>query len=223
MNAARISVIMAAYLGEYESAATGRVEKFKRAVTSFLDQGFPGAELIIVSDGCELTRDICNWEILPRVAEENWAEKGIQVHLVEIKKQPLFSGGVRNAGLNAATGAIVCYLDTDDVFLPGHLQAISDGFVHNPEKPWEYKPWVYFDDYIAAPDLTVFRQRSTNLSFGGIGTGGFAHEKGLGVEWPDGYGHDYGVVTWLMTHYPNTRKIFGPRYLVCHLGPSIDY
>ncbi len=41
-----------------------------------------------------------------------------------------------NKGLRMATGDIVCWLNSDDYFLPGTLQAVGTFFAANPEKLW---------------------------------------------------------------------------------------
>ena len=51
----KFSVIMASYLGNYPGCANNREAKFIRSVKSFLNQSYDNKELIIVSDGCEIT------------------------------------------------------------------------------------------------------------------------------------------------------------------------
>ena len=53
-----ISVIMPSYLGEYPGSRSNPKEKFIRAVESFRLQDHSKKELIIVSDGCEITNSI---------------------------------------------------------------------------------------------------------------------------------------------------------------------
>jgi glycosyltransferase involved in cell wall biosynthesis len=147
---------------------------------------------------------------------------GVTMKLVRIKKHSHFSGAVRNEGIAMAQGDIICYLDIDDIFMPGHLQAIWSGFLENSDAIG-YRRWVYFNTYLADHDLNPVHCRDTHLRYGGIGTGAFAHEKSLGVRWSDGYGHDWLYVQRLMEACPHTKKIAGPRYLVCHLPGYNDF
>ena len=130
----KVSVIMPSFLGEYENSATDKERKFIRAVNSFLMQQYKNKELIIISDGCEITNKIYENNI------DDWSAlvKKESLILKRIAKQDLFSGNVRDAGLQLATGKAICYLDTDDFFGPSHLSAIANAFTHNDLQ------WCYF-------------------------------------------------------------------------------
>ncbi len=212
---------MPSYLGPYEGAAGNRIEKFKRAVRSFIDQRMADTQLIIISDGCQLTID--TYETMTSLEErQELMERNQGIYLLYVEKQPPFSGLPRNQGIDFASGDVICYLDTDDMLMPGHLRAIADGFDRDRD-PAGYRRWVYFDDFIAGPDLQPVHTRTTNLNYGGIGTSSIAHEKSLNMRWEDNYGHDWLFVRQLMLICPAHKKIVGPRYLVCHLNPNIDF
>lgn len=209
----KISVIMASYLGPYPGAATNREAKFKRAVCSFLEQDYPDKQLVIVGDGCPRTLELA-LEIAQERPEQ-WHQSNVVLGSIE-KTPTVLSGAPRNFGIAWAGGEVICYLDTDDVLLPGHLRTISENFGDHQ--------WVFFDDYLAgSADLVQRRQRCTNLNHGGIGTSCIAHKKNLPVSWPNGYGHDYAFVTRLMEQCPGYIKIAPPGYLVCHTLNHIDY
>lgn len=197
-----VSVIMPSYLGNYTGCATDRERKFIRAVDSFLKNQHTGIELIIVSDGCDKTTQIYN-----RHFRNVW-----NVQLVEIKKQPLFSGNVRQAGIDASKGEIITFLDSDDYFSMTHLGAIDMGF-----KEYNYD-WVYYNDYIYNRQKK-FLLRNVTLAHGTAGTSCIAYKRELGVDWKgcDGYGHDWMFIKRLMDKSNNFGKIYGCGYHVCHL------
>lgn len=100
-----ISVIIPAYNAE----AT-----FARACRSVLAQSYPNVELVAVNDG---SRDST-----PRIMEDLAGE---HKNITCIHQE---NGGVsraRNAGLDAASGELVCFLDADDELEPDALTALS--------------------------------------------------------------------------------------------------
>ena len=202
----KISVVMASYLSEYETVhfkcASDRETKFVRAVESFLNQSYTNCELIVVSDGCSKTVSILKSKYPDKLLSG-------KIKLVELDKQPLFSGKVRQAGVLAATGDLICYLDSDDMIGPEHLSAINDNFAGS---------WVYYDDYLY--DGTTRTPRGVQVSINCIGTSAFCHSKEINLVWQDGYGHDWKTISVIADLNP--IKIHGPEYLVCHVPGEID-
>lgn len=199
---------MPSFLGDYPNAAKNREVKLRRAIISFLEQSYWRRELIIVSDGCDLTDKAYN--IL-----SNQLSTPIVKH-VRLEKQPLFAGAVRNAGIQAASGDIIAYLDTDDIILPDHCMRIVEQFGEND--------WVYYDDYVATESLLRENAvRGNHPEFGHIGTSSIAHKKDLNIEWCDGYGHDWKFVEDLMATSQKYQKISGAGYVVCHVADRCDY
>lgn len=199
----KISVIMPVFLGAYEGCADNREEKFKSAVISFVRQSYENKELIIVADGCDEAEKIYNECLVYDT-----------IIFKKIKKQPLFSGRVRDEGLKLATGDIICYLDSDDMFGEYHLQSIVDGFSNKKELDW-----VYYNDLIVPPKSQP-QIRNVSLEHGSIGTSTVAHRIDCNVSWKnmDGYGHDWKFIQQLLDKHPNYEKIFGAQYYVCHLA-----
>ncbi len=197
----RISVIMASYLEQYSSgnhkSATNREFKFRRAVDSFLNQTFKSAELIIVSDGCKKTSSITKQEYL----------KYSQIRLVELTKQSLFSGKVRQSGLSVAKGQIICYLDSDDMLGENHLAVI------NKFDDSSYV-WCYYDDYIFDGKSKKTRQVQPKLN--SIGTSSICHRANSKFKWEDGYGHDWKSISHMLNE--KYYKLETPEYIVCHIG-----
>lgn len=207
----KISVVMPSYLGSYRGAASNRITKFCRAVDSVIRQTWFNWELIIVSDGCIDTVKLY----------EQLYKKNDRIKLVELNKQPLFSGTVRQAGVQRCTGDWICFLDTDDRFGIGHLENMSLT-LSDPNK--ENLKWVYFNDYVQT-DKEHSQMREVVLKEKRIGTSNIAIKNKIGASWDgcDGYGHDWTFISKLIKNYPEYAKIYGCAYYVYHLpGAGID-
>lgn len=204
MTNPKVSVIMASYLLPYPGGASNRDKKFLRAVNSFKKQTYENKELIIVSDGCPLTIELYNKYFLN--------EKNIK--LVQIPKQPLYSGNMRNAALQIADGDIISYLDSDDILGAKHLQIIVDQFDIN-----EYD-WVFYDDLMTLDStFKKFHHRIVEPRWASIGTSSISHKnlKELKGLWSDGYGHDFLFMFKLASSGYKFKKLEKmPEYIVCH-------
>ncbi len=207
----KVSIITPCFLGEYEGSASNKILKFNRAIQSFLRQTYENKEIIIVADGCHQTLDF--------VANNYAHEKNIKTFFIE--KQELFSGNVRDLGLKAAEGAIVAYLDADDLLKENHIEAVVNGFKNNPECDW-----VYFDDHMKFFELNhlPYEKRNSELTYGSVGTSNIAHRNYPEISWSfcSGYGHDFTFVSSLMANYKDYKKIDGCGYVVCHVPNSFD-
>lgn len=220
----KISIILPSYLGDYEAnghkCATDRLGKLNRAIASVLVQTYKQWELVVVSDGCELTNQ----------AVGKLAEHYDNIKLVKLAKQPLFSGAVRQAGIEAATGEFICYLDSDDFLGEEHLlnmmigvleskrfTLVNDPNLHNGH----YPPWYYYDDFLHYSKDRIER-RPVVTQHTHIGTSSFCHWKDTPVIWGDGYGHDWRTIEGIL-HLPHVR-IDGLEYYVCHVSAyGLDY
>lgn len=202
----KISVIMASYLEDYISgphkSATNREYKFVRAVDSYRRQSYHNSDLTIVSDGCSKTEKIYS----------DLYKDDPRIKLVVLPKQPQFSGRVRQAGIESSDGDLICYLDSDDMFGPSHLDIIA--------KNASGCDWYYYDDYLFDGKSQVRRDVKVEHCF--IGTSSFCHNRSINLAWKDGYGHDWDTIK-LISHRSH-KKIETPEYLVCHVtGLNIDY
>jgi glycosyltransferase involved in cell wall biosynthesis len=206
----KISVIMPSYLGDYEvdsnKSAKSRDFKLQRAVDSFLIQMHKDSELIIVSDGCDQTCELIESKYSNFLKEE-------KVKLYRIDKQPHFSGKVRNEGLNHVTGDLVCYLDSDDMFGPYHLDIMNRYYDSKMS-------WMFYDDFLY--DGETKKLRAVTPQIRRIGTSSFCHLAALRVDWKDGYGHDWLTIAELMGY--RHAKMNTPEYLVCHMSAiNLDF
>lgn len=199
-----ISVIMPVFLGEYEGCGNNREEKFIRAVNSFLIQDFRNKELVIVSDGCDKSEQIYRFAF----------KDNPNIRFFKIDKQPLFSGNVRQKGLNEARGGIITYLDSDDMIDHQHLSIIHKQFDMK-----EYD-WVYYNDYWF--DGKVKAEHNVKVEYTSIGTSSIAHKRRCRIIWQDGWGHDWLTINKYLKKLPY-RKIETPQYLICHINGLFDY
>jgi len=88
-----------------------RAAALAQAIASVRAQSFVDFEILVVDDG---SKDD------PRTVVE-----GLNDPRIRFIRQPNAGGGAaRNTGIDHAQGAFVAFLDSDDVFLPGHLEAM---------------------------------------------------------------------------------------------------
>jgi glycosyltransferase involved in cell wall biosynthesis len=199
---------MARYLGKYPAGATNREVKFIRAVKSFINQSYEKKELIIVSDGCEITNKL--WE-------EHFSSYE-NIKLIKLNKQSLYSGNMRNIAFDIAKGDVITYLDSDDAIGKTHLETINDQF--NTDEC----DWVYYDDYMVLnKEFSKLHIRKVETRFGSIGTSAISHKhpkllkNGDQLKWISGYCHDWIYVLKMNAMGLTFKKLEKmPQYLVCH-------
>ena len=108
-----ISIVMMSYLGEYPGSRSNPIPKFNRAVQSVVDQSVDHWELIIVSDGCELT----NQEY-----SKNWSNDP-RIRLIKTEKsKSKWPGSKRQIGVDRAKHDWILYLDSDDIFTKDRIK-----------------------------------------------------------------------------------------------------
>lgn len=177
----RVSVIIPSY----------NVEAFlPDAVKSVLHQTWRELELIIVNDGStDATRSIA----------EQFSEEDRRVKIVDKPNGGLSSA--RNAGIAAASGDAICFLDADDILLPDKIQrqvafledfpgcdlVFSDYYVGDSELTpiWlvsVHPPMVEMDEYLLyrnrfAPMCPLLRSRLV------VATGQFDETLRAAEDW----------------------------------------
>lgn len=200
----KVSVIMASYLLSYPGSRSEPDRKFIRAVNSFKKQTYQNKELIIVSDGCPLTIQLYN----------RFFSNDINIKLLQIPKQQLYSGEMRNVALEESDGDIISYLDTDDVLGPNHLEIIVEQF------DLDSFGFVYYNDYLTL-DATFkkLHLRIVEPRWASIGTSSISHKnlKELKGCWSVGYGHDFLFMFKLASIGLKFKKLEKmPQYIVSH-------
>jgi len=200
---ALIYVVMASLLEPYRGAADNRIYRFKRSISSFLGTFYPDKTLVVVSDGCPTTSELCHTIYKDFLT------------LIETERHTPHSGLVRQAGIDyvhsvCAPGDIVAYLDTDDEIGQDHLKKIQEHFGDND--------WILWDMTYRSPDGDVILEAAP--FFERCGAGGLAHRADLDITWPSGYGND-GRLVESLAGCDLTYEIFHDmQYYIHH---SIDW
>lgn len=204
----KISVVMASFLGDYPGCAKDRVKKFIRSVNSFLDQTYQNKELIIISDGCDITENVY----------KEYFSKNENIIFEKIEKDVLFGGQTRNRGIELSSGNWICYLDTDDFLSNNHLELISEQILDDFD-------WYFSDDYLVTEykDNNQFEcvLRENKLEANRIGTSSIIHKRSLNVLWGAGYAHDWRFICELFKRTKKVNKIIA-KYNVCHIPNIMD-
>lgn len=196
---------MASYLGDYPNRASNPQKKFTRAVKSFLSQTYQDKELIIVSDGCDITEKLYN----------SYFINDSNIKFIKIPKQVIYSGECRNAAFQLTDGEIITYLDNDDVIGKQHLEIIMKQFTDDVDL-------VYYDDFLVkSSDFKQLYKRINQPSYGSIGTSSISHRNNDWLRWTSGYGHDWVFIMTAIINGMKFKKLKEtPQYLVAHWGGS---
>jgi glycosyltransferase involved in cell wall biosynthesis len=95
-----------------------RKESVKEAVQSVLDQDYPKIEVVVIDDGST-----------DGTAEELAKVFGSRIHYVFQENAGV--SRARNRGVLEARGDLVCFLDSDDILVPGSISARISCFSNN--------------------------------------------------------------------------------------------
>jgi glycosyltransferase involved in cell wall biosynthesis len=105
-----------------------RAKFLPEAFAAIRDQQWTDWELIVVDDGStDNTR-----ELVPELT------RGWQQPVRYIHQENLGAYGARNTGLDHATGKYIAFYDSDDLWLPHHLQDCVQALEANPDVDWVY-------------------------------------------------------------------------------------
>lgn len=246
----KISVIMQSFLGDYPNSRSNPIDKFHRAVDSFLKQVYKNCELIIVSDGCEITEQQYR---LKYQQHDNikfvYVSKG-DSSMYDLTVAGKFYRGIpRQAGIAMSTGDIIAYMDSDDYITNDFTKNIQNQFYNNKNmkmlinRSWydhvsvlDKKPMyqklpgmmnepstkTYTFDSIDAE----FIQSEMNVKYVPMSPALIAHIKTNKVSWEDTMG-----VSEDITFVKNFRAIFTnevttysyPTYVICHSNLNANW
>jgi glycosyltransferase involved in cell wall biosynthesis len=126
MTSPQVSIILPTF---------NRLEYLQAAVDSVFAQTFTDWELIVADDGsdAETAGWLASLAAAPRVSVLRLPHTG----------NP---GAVRNAGLRAARGEYVAFLDSDDVWLPQKLARQLASLGEHPQRIWSHTAFAVIDD-----------------------------------------------------------------------------
>jgi len=110
----------------------------RRAIDSVLGQSRPADEIIVVDDGST-----------DGTAE---AVRTYGAKVILIQQENAGVSAARNAGIRAASGDWIAFLDADDEWLADKLQAQDDLFTHYPQLKWSYANFVKQSGPAAKPE-----------------------------------------------------------------------
>jgi glycosyltransferase involved in cell wall biosynthesis len=170
----KFSIILPVYSGPYNNENHNRSKVVQRAVKSVACQQYPDWELIIVDDGCV---DGVTPQILDMLAA---TDSKIKV----IHKANEARAIARNAGMDAAEGEWLCWLDSDDEYSSHYLRAVDYATRDYPDfAVINFGSIVYHGDH-RTTTRPVFRPAIEGdghewFRSGGLGAGSFVFKREL--------------------------------------------
>ena len=253
----KISYIMQVYLGDYNADVGGRCKKAKakfiRAVESLLKQEYDNIEIIIVADGCELTKSLYyslkEWRDNPKVKFIFLGKNEDETYSLSKNRS---RGLPRQVGRSVATGQITAYLDADDVALPQHskvlvqywasvygdaekLMCINNAW-YDHETVFQFKEFEALEEKGDKGPVKIEGLDSKWLAVGtqaikgqSINTGLISHRSKLDIAWKDnnikGYAEDTMFGSDCLKKYgvKSLFKIETPIHVRCHNWKCWDY
>ena len=159
-----------------------RAEVLQFAIHSVLAQTVEDFELLIVGDGCtDNTADVVTSFNDPRI---RW---------FGLPKAPYFGYANRNIALRQAKGALIAFMAHDDLWLPDHLEILSNAFKDEKTEIAYSRPMWVVPDGAIVPGTFDLRENRTLDSFlnrkrNGIPAGCVAHRRTCFSKY--GYGNE---------------------------------
>lgn len=176
----KFSIVIPVYseLSPKQEGAAGHIhfrgKTVQRAIKSIINQQFPDWELILVDDGCA---DEITPAILDKFAESD--ERIKVIHKINENRAI-----ARNAGMEAATGDWLCWLDSDDEYSSHYLRELDHAIREFPEyKVFNFGSLIYWPDHHSTT-REVYRPAEEGEGHewflaGNIGAGSFIFSREL--------------------------------------------
>lgn len=121
----KISIVMQVYLGEYPGSRKNSDKKFIRAIDSFINQTYKNSELIIVSDGCEITHKLY-YEKYKNETRIKYVYVDKDTPNMYEGEKKYYRGLPREVGRSIASGDVIAYMDSDDYLIPNFVETIHN-------------------------------------------------------------------------------------------------
>jgi len=211
----KVSIIIPIYLGKYATAANNREEKLFRAINSATEQTYKDIEVVCMIDTCPVALRLFQTQI-----DKININK---VKIFELKYNKFVNNRFvfnpclpRQAGIDIATGDVICYLDSDDYLTEDHVQKIVNNFSGN---------WVYFDAWLWNLKTKQWRRDNVTISHQyKCGTCNIAHRKESKAIWRNPrYGHDDWQFIVELKKESDGKYIGEAGYRICHWhNPKYD-
>lgn len=232
---------MQSYLGKYPGSRDNSDNKFLRAVNSFVEQLDKENELIIVSDGCEITHHLyyANFKLNDRI-KYVYVDKDTPNMYEGAHKY--YRGLPREVGRAIATGEIITYMDSDDFLMPTHCGVLNKIWSSNSNiKSIINTSWyenivgLEFEPYIKDDRSNIIKNKikgldgiwyPTKINCIALAPWLFSHRFDVKTKWRDvvGEGQSEDVVFGnLLLSEGKTLKIEIPTYVKCHHPGRWDY
>ena len=228
-----ISVIMPSYLQPYAGSRSESDIKFIRAVESFRTQTLEYKELIIVSDGCDITN---------KIYEDNW-KKDPTIHLIKCEKLSApWPGKLREVGRAFAKYNWISYLDTDDYIFTSHLYEVEQAILNKKQGTTVLLNSHYGIPMVEEPNdlmlaycgmirdkynevykkVTLYKPLNTRVAYtkamGHNGTYQLVHHRDVPHRWENSQtiGEDKDLIDRMKS--TEQWEEFRGLYLICHLN-----
>jgi glycosyltransferase involved in cell wall biosynthesis len=137
-NKPTFSIIIPVYSEDHTTDHHFRGLTIQRAIKSIINQQYPYWELILVEDGC--SDGFTPWVL------DQYAAKDKRIKVIHQANQN--RAIARNAGMDAATGEWICWLDSDDEYVTYYLRELTSAIKEFPDyKIFNYGSIVCFSDH----------------------------------------------------------------------------
>ena len=243
---------MQSYLGTYPGSRHDSDVKFIRAVNSFINQNYKNSELVIVSDGCDITHHMY-YKYFKNISNIKYVYVDKDGPNMYEGANKYYRGFPREIGRTLSTGDIISYMDSDDILVDNAITILAAAW----KIAIEQEPTVmllsntsWYDNVIALDHELQYNQveeTAVPIEINGIDDKWYgvklkpgilavapwlqSHTRALPIKWKDTGGNtgisgseDALFINSLLLDPNVTIKHFSyPIYVRCHMSNLWDY